>query len=71
MEFTDHWMQSMFEYSHLPAHLKLVSQVFYDAAEQLVANLPTEMNVELTDQLLYKLWEAKNLAVVMAARYGD
>lgn len=71
MDFEDHWMRDMFAYQHLPEHLKFVSKPFYELAEEMVTNLPTENSIELTEQMLTKLWEAKNLAVVMAAQYGD
>lgn len=71
MEFEDHWMAKLFAYDHLPQHLKVISQGFHELAEYAVEKLPTSQNIELTEQMLTKLWEAKNLAVVMAAQYGD
>lgn len=61
----------LFAYDHLPEHLQAVSKPFADLAETLVhANYGAlQMNHPATfDQAMWKLWEAKNLAVVAAAQ---
>lgn len=56
-----------FEYGHLPPYLQMVSQVFYAAAQNIVATLPR--NPERT-VALRKLLEAKD-AAVRAALYVE
>ena len=55
----EHILQ-FFAYSHLPAHLQLVSKPFGDLAQQVVDTLPR--NPERT-VALRKLLEAKDAAV--------
>lgn len=54
--------KSLFRYDHLPVPLKQVSQIFHDAAVDLL-DLSPQDGPELT-VALRKLWEAKNSAVV-------
>ncbi len=49
-----------FEYSHLPDHLKKISQPFFDMAHSHIAMLP---ECEERDVALRKLLEAKDCAV--------
>ncbi len=49
-----------FGYSHLPQHLKDISKLFHDLAEQMIETLP--VNAERT-MALRKLLEAKDCAV--------
>jgi hypothetical protein len=56
-----------FSYTHLPAHLQLVSQPFCDLANAIVENLPR--NPERT-VALRKLLESKD-AAVRAKLYVD
>ncbi|AWY09382.1 hypothetical protein vBRpoPV13_25 [Ruegeria phage vB_RpoP-V13] len=55
--------ESLFRYSHLPAHLQEVSRPFYDLATKIVDTLPPSAEATLA---LRSLWEAKNLAVFAA-----
>jgi hypothetical protein len=54
--------EPLFRHDHLPVHLQEVSQVFHDAAVNLLILIPHD-GPELT-VALRKLWEAKNSAVV-------
>lgn len=58
-------LRRLFEFDHLPEHLQSVSSLFAGLAVQLLGVLPDQP--ELTEALR-KLWEAKNLAVLAAAR---
>jgi len=51
---------SLFRYSHLPPHLQVMSQPFYELAQALTEHLPHSAEYTLA---LRSLWEAKNLAV--------
>lgn len=53
-------IMQFFKFDHLPPHLQSVSSVFWDAACQVVGNLPR--NPERT-VALRKLLEAKDAAV--------
>lgn len=56
----------MFDFEHLPEHLRGISQQCHDLAETMIAELPD--GPELTAGLR-KLWEAKN-CFVMARLLG-
>lgn len=55
----------LFTYDHLPEHLAEKSRWFADLAERLVATLPDD---PVLTKALWRLWEAKNCAVFLAAR---
>lgn len=71
MKLSDHYMANMFSYGHLTtSEMQQMSKNFADAASEAIAQVPDEVaesNVELVDAMLMKLWEAKNLAVVLLA----
>jgi hypothetical protein len=54
--------EPLFRYDHLPVPLKQVSQIFHDAAVELL-DMAEHDSPSLSDALR-KLWEAKNSAVV-------
>lgn len=67
-----HPLARLFFYSHLPPELQEVSKPFYDLANTVMYDQPAMLaNPELQRATLYKLWEAKNLAVVAAGQYGQ
>lgn len=57
-----------FDHDHLPPHLAAVSAPFHDMAQHLVDQLPD--NPELSSALR-SLWDAKNSAVLVAAKNPD
>lgn len=57
-----------FDHDHLPANLAAVSAPFHDMAQHLVDQLPD--NPELSSALR-SLWDAKNSAVLVAAKNPD
>lgn len=57
---TQHYLLPYFAYSHLPEHLRLVSQKFYDLAYEMAENLKAG---PMLDVCLQKLLEAKDAAV--------
>lgn len=59
--------EKLFAYAHLPTHLQVVSQPFHDMAMNLFLNVPDHMGRYRT-KALWKLWEAKNLAVAAVAQ---
>lgn len=71
MKLSDHYMANLFRYEHLnSAELRKMSQGFAETANEVISGIPDEVleqNVELADTLIMKLWEAKNLAVVLLA----
>lgn len=75
MKLSDHYMANMFSFGHLTSdEMRNMSSNFAEAASEAISRLPDEVaesNVELVDAMLMKLWEAKNLAVVIVAQYGD
>lgn len=52
---------SNFAYLHLPVELQPTSKIFHDTAHEVCSALPPSYH---RNQVLDKLWEAKNLAVV-------
>lgn len=54
-----------FAYDHLNEDLQSISKPFYDLAKGTMEKIG---NDPLVDDFLTKLWEAKNLAVLMVAR---
>jgi hypothetical protein len=60
----------MFAYDHLPEDLQAVSKPFGDLATQHLTS-PEGRGNPLAEELAFKLWEAKNLAVLIAARCKD
>lgn len=61
----------LFAYDHLPEHLQEVSKPFADLVDELDPGAPHHVGNPLWDQIMYKLFEAKNLAVLLAARFKD
>lgn len=57
-----------FDHDHLPPHLAAVSAPFHDMAQHVVDQLPD--NPELSSALR-SLWDAKNSAVLVAAKNPD
>lgn len=48
-------------YEHLPAHLQEFSRPFCETAKEMVEKLPANV---FREQMLMKLWEAKNACVM-------
>lgn len=51
---------SFFRYDHLNGELAVVSKIFFDAAEKMLAHLD---DGPMLTKSLHSLWEAKNSAV--------
>lgn len=67
-----HDLARLFAFEHLPEHLQEVSRPFADLANKIVYHQQAMRdNPSLQTAALYKLWEAKNLAVVAAGQYGQ
>ena len=58
---------SDFSYEHLPTHLQAVSSPFAVLARSLFQRQQL-MGNDATGEALYKLWEAKNIAVLGAVQ---
>jgi hypothetical protein len=69
MKLSEHYMANMFRYGHLTSEeMRNISREFCETAGDVISHIPdesAETNVELVDAMLMKLWEAKNLAVVL------
>jgi hypothetical protein len=61
-----HEYARLFEYDHLPEELQKVSKPFSDLAQLLMYG--ERAGDPMVQMALIKLWEAKNLAVLAAAR---
>jgi hypothetical protein len=64
VDYTDYL--KLFSYDHLAEHLQKVSSPFANLALEVVK---WGMPPNFTINTLWKLWEAKNLAVVAAAQF--
>jgi hypothetical protein len=65
-----HELARLFKYDHLPEHLQEVSKPFAELADKLMYEPAMLMSKTIQYECLMKLWEAKNLAVVMVAQYN-
>lgn len=72
-----HRLAYLFAYTHLPEHLQDVSRPFAELANALMYGATPMLGTylahrapETTEAALWRLWEAKNLAVVAAAQDG-
>lgn len=63
-----HPLAYLFAYDHLPEHLQAVSRPFAELANTLMYSDQATTAPETIRGALWKLWEAKNLAVVAVAQ---
>jgi hypothetical protein len=57
--------ETLFTYKHLPQHLQEVSVIFANAADDMCEHVRQS---NYRTKALWKLWEAKNLAVAAVAQ---
>lgn len=66
-----HELARLFDYDHLPLHLQEIVKPFAKMANLYFYEDPWQSNPELQHEIIWKLWEAKNLAVVTVAQFGN
>lgn len=66
-----HPLLKLFAFDHLPERLQAISRPFAELANTIAYGenaMGSATNMRLTEEALMKLWETKNLVVLLAAR---